>query len=110
DSLPFLIPSAQEGAAQVCVARSQTLEAQSPPCRQPLPPLHGAQLPPQSTPVSLPSWIPSLQDAGMHVCVGLHPWPPRQSVEVRQATQLPSPSQSVPPEDDVHAVPGSAGI
>jgi hypothetical protein len=71
DSVPFLKPSVQLGAAHTRLV--QTPLAQSAPVAHPLPLAHAGHVPPpQSTPVSAPFLMPSVHDAGggWHVPLG----------------------------------------
>jgi hypothetical protein len=69
---------------------------QSPPLLQPWPSGHLGQEPPQSLPVSLPSFVPSPQ-LDMHCPLVQMLGGPEQSPVVTQPTQLPLPSQTLPP-------------
>jgi hypothetical protein len=97
-----LKPSEHVGAAQVEVAGSQTPLWQSAAVAQPAETAHGAQLPPQSTPVSSPSRTPFAQVvATQRAAVQVPLWQSPDTTHARPTPQAPHP----PPQSTSVSVP-----
>jgi hypothetical protein len=106
-SLPFFTPSMQVGARQTMVAPLQTPLAQSLEAVQPIPGGHPGQVPPpQSAPVSLPFFTPSMQVGAWQV-----PGVPLQTLSWQSLPALhflPSPHRaqvSLPPQSTSVSLP-----
>jgi hypothetical protein len=107
-SLPFLIVSVHSGAAHAFVLAGQTPLAQSPPVAHPLPSAHrlpGAQVPPQSTSVSLPFLSASPHDGAAHTFVPAGQTRLLQSPATAQTLPSAHSGQLAPPQSMSVSVP-----